>query len=81
VGGAYAALAYNGATLYGLNLGPSPALDTHLVTIDPTTGAVTDLGQSVAALDAIAFTPIPEPATLSMLLVPAVIGLLRNRKR
>jgi len=44
VGGAYAALAYDGSTLYGLDLGPGPALTTHLVTINPATGAVTDIG-------------------------------------
>jgi len=62
VGGAYAALDFDGTTLYGLNLGPGPALETRLVTIDTTTGAVTELGASVAALDAIAFR-VPEPST------------------
>jgi len=81
VGGAYAALAYDGGTLYGLDLGPGPGLITHLVTIDPATGAVTDLGQSVAALDSIAFTTIPEPATSAMLVLPGIIALTRTRRR
>ena len=81
LGGAYAALAYNGPTLYGLDLGPGPALNTHLVTIDPATAAVSDLGQSVSSLDAIAFTPIPEPASLCMLLLPAAASLLRPARR
>jgi hypothetical protein len=61
VGGAYAALSFDGSLLYGLDLGPSPALTTHLVTIDAT-GAVSDIGASVNALDAIAFQ-VPEPST------------------
>src|SRR4029077_6226701 len=42
-GTSYASLAYDGNTLYGMNLG-SP---THLVTINPANGAITDLGASV----------------------------------
>jgi hypothetical protein len=41
------------------------------VTINPTTGAVTDLGASVTSLDAIAFQPVPvtvpEPGTMTLL--------------
>jgi hypothetical protein len=75
VGGAYAALAFDGSTLYGLDLGPGPALTTHLVTFDTTTGAVTDIAASVPALDAIAFTVVPEPSTTA-LLASGVIGLI-----
>ena len=63
-GGAYGALAFDGTTLYGLNgAGPGTPPATHLVTIDPATGAVTDIGPSVGGLDAIAFAPaaVPEP--------------------
>jgi hypothetical protein len=80
VGGAYAALAYDGNTLYGLDLGPGPDLFTHLVTIDPATGAVTDIGQSVSSLDAIAFQ-VPEPATFVMMLVGAIASLFFRRAR
>jgi hypothetical protein len=61
--GAYTALDFNGSVLFGLNTGPSPPSPppTHLVTIDPTTGIVTDLGASLDSLDAIAFQP---PAAL-----------------
>src|SRR5205823_1264785 len=55
LGGAYAALAFNGSTLYGLDLGTGSPAPTHLVTIDPTTGVVTDIGASVNQLDGIAF--------------------------
>jgi hypothetical protein len=57
-GGAYTALDFNGSVLYGLNTlqKPSPP-NTHIVTIDPSTGAVSDIGASVNALDAIAFQP------------------------
>jgi hypothetical protein len=79
VGGAYAALGYDGSTLYGLDLGPGPALTTHLVTINPATAAVTDIGVSVSALDAIAFQ-VPEPATFALMLIGAV-GLFSRRVR
>jgi hypothetical protein len=68
IGGAYAALDFNGSTLYGLDLGPGPALLTHLVTIDTATGAVTDIGGSVGSLDAIAFATVPEPTSASLIL-------------
>src|SRR3954451_3265567 len=80
VGGAYAALDYDGGTLYGLDLGPGPALTTHLVTINPATAAVTDVAASVAALDAIAFQ-VPEPATLLLIAAAAMVGGMRRVKR
>jgi hypothetical protein len=80
VSGAYAALSYDGNTLYGLDLGPGPALTTHLVTIDPATAAVTDVAVSVPALDAIAFQ-IPEPATFVLMVFGALIGLIYRRTR
>jgi hypothetical protein len=81
-GTGYAGFAFLGNVLYGDDLG-SPA---HLVTINTTTGAVTDLGASVTGLDAIAFgvTPVPEPGTVALLLGPAALGLLtavRRRKQ
>lgn len=60
--GAYTALDFNGSVLYGLNTGPTPlggTPPTHIVTIDPPTGTVTDLGASLDSLDAIAFQPPP----------------------
>ncbi|MEO6183744.1 MAG: Calx-beta domain-containing protein, partial [Verrucomicrobiota bacterium] len=67
VGGAYAALAFDGATLYGLNLGPSTSgYLTHIVTFDTSTGAVTDLASSVVKLDAIAFQPVIQPTVVSV---------------
>jgi hypothetical protein len=79
VGGAYAALDYDGGTLYGLDLGPGPALTTHLVTINPATAAVTDVAASVAALDAIAFQ-VPEPAISILLTIAVLLGGLRRVK-
>jgi hypothetical protein len=79
VGGGYAALEYGaGGVLYGLNLGAAVAgiPPTHLVTIDPATGAVTDLGASVDFLDAIAY--VPEPTSLMAL---GAAGLLVARRR
>lgn len=79
VGGGYAALDLDGASLYGLNLGPGPALETRLVTIDTTTGAVTELGASVAALDAIAFR-VPEPSTCMLWAIGLAVAAVRRRR-
>jgi hypothetical protein len=80
-GGAYAALTFGaGGVLYGLNSAPGSPPPTFLVTIDPPTGAVTNLGQSVNAIDAIAW--IPEPGTMTLLLGATVsIALVRKRQR
>jgi hypothetical protein len=79
-GGAYGALAFDGAILYGDNLLPgSGGGATHLVTIDPTTGNVTDIGASVTHLDAIAFQGVPEPSTMALLLGTGLTPLLTIR--
>src|SRR5262245_60626557 len=79
-GGGYGALAFDGSVLYGLNVGSGSPPPTHLVTIDPATGVVTDIGVSLNSLDAIAFQ-IPEPGTLVMTLVGLIAGLLGRRRR
>jgi len=81
-GGSYAALAFNGSTLYGDNLiaGASGGA-THLVTIDPTTGAVTDIGASVTHLDAIAFSVVPEPGAVALFSAGGLIALIARRKK
>jgi hypothetical protein len=78
VGGAYAALAFDGSVLYGLNLGSTPT-DTRLVIFDKVTGAISELGASAANLDAIAFQ-IPEPAT-QILLTIGLTSLVGRRRR
>jgi hypothetical protein len=80
VGGAYAALDFNGSTLYGLDLGPGPALATHLVTFD-SAGVVTDLGVSVSALDAIAFQPVPEPGVMALVFGFVGVGAVIKARR
>jgi PEP-CTERM putative exosortase interaction domain len=80
-GGAYAALDFDGNVLYGLNSGPGTPPPTHLVTIDTVTGAVTDLGASVFSLDAIAFAPVPEPGTVTLLCAGLVLGLAVKHRR
>lgn len=73
----YGSLAFDGNTLYGMDLG-SP---THLVTIDPS-GNVTDIGASVARIDGIAFLePVPEPGTLSLLLGAGAMALVVRARR
>jgi hypothetical protein len=57
----YASLAFDGNTLYAMNL----ATPTYLVTIDPS-GNVTIIGTSVASIDAIAFQPTPVQPTLTI---------------
>jgi hypothetical protein len=79
-GGAYAALSFDGAVLYGLNSAPGSPPPTFLVTIDPATGTVTNVGQSVNSLDAIAFR-IPEPAALSLLVAPILSALFSRVRR
>ena len=79
-GGAYAALAFDGSVLYGLNSAPGTPPPTFLVTIDPASGAVTNLGGSVQSLDAIAFA-IPEPAGLSLLALSAAAALSTRPRR
>jgi hypothetical protein len=79
-GGSYAALAFDGAVLYGDNLLPGGGGGlTHLVTIDPTTGNVTDIGPSVTHLDAIAFQGVPEPGTIALLVCTSLISLFTIR--
>jgi hypothetical protein len=81
VGGGYGSLDFDGSVLYGLNVGSGSPPPTHLVTINSATGAVTDLGASVASLDAIAIQPdpIPEPGTL-VLVLGAVAMLCCSRR-
>jgi hypothetical protein len=81
-GGSYAALAFNGSTLYGDNLIAGAAGGaTHLVTIDPTTGTVTDIGLSVTHLDAIAFSIVPEPGAIALFSAGGLIALIARRKK
>ncbi|HWY41467.1 MAG TPA: PEP-CTERM sorting domain-containing protein [Chthoniobacterales bacterium] len=85
--GSIDAMAFNaGGTLYGVDIDLDKS--THLVTIDTATGAVTDVGASVALLDAIVFfnpTAVPEPATLSLLGLSALgsfgLNVLRRHRR
>ena len=80
-GGGYAALTFDGSTLYGDNLVPGAAGTTHLVSIDPTTGAVTDIGASVAHLDAIAVAVVPEPGTMALCSIAGAMALFAARRK
>lgn len=70
----YASLAFDGNTLYGMDLG-SP---THLVTID-SSGNVTDIGSSVSSIDGIAF--VPEPSVVGLALGSAAVVAAGRRKK
>ena len=78
-GGAYAALAISpSGMLYGMNSAPGSPPPTYLALIDPATGEVTSMGQSVNALDAIAF--IPEPTSLALLLGATLLAFSSRRR-
>jgi hypothetical protein len=82
--GAINALAFNGATLYGVDANRNSTSHTHLVTIDTTTGTISDIGSSLNDLDAIAFaSPVPEPSTYALLgsLGLSGVALLRRRRK
>jgi hypothetical protein len=80
-GGAYGSLAIDGGVIYGLNVGSGSPPPTNLVTINPANAAVTNLGASVASLDAIAFQ-IPEPSALSLVAgAVGIAGVRRGRRR
>jgi hypothetical protein len=81
-GGAYGALDFDkNGTFIGLNVGSGSPPPTHLATIDPTTGAVTDLGSSLNSLDAIAFSIVPEPGTMALCLAVTLALLARKWRR
>lgn len=72
-GSSYSALAFDSSgTLYGIDLGET----SDLVTFDLNTGAIDDLGTSVPQVDAIAFAPVPEPASAALFLggIAALLG-------
>jgi hypothetical protein len=83
----FAAMKFNPAgVLYAANLDtPQTGSSTtpkvsHLVTINLMTAAVTDLGQSINNLDAIAFVPVPEPASV-LAAGAAGLGFVLRRSR
>ncbi len=80
-GDSIAALAFNQAgVLYGARIAFSAALSDKalLVTIDPATGHVTTVGQTVNKLDAIAFDPNGTPPPNDMALFASALPLMRS---
>jgi hypothetical protein len=82
--GSIKSLAFDGSgTLFGDNLAeggpgrPGAPGNTFLVTINPTTGAVTSRGPGLPGLDAIAFQPtaVPEPSTLTLAFAGSLVAL------
>lgn len=92
-GNPISALATRGGTLFGVDLLNSGARTAFLVTINPTTGVITNIGPTIAALDAIAFgvaaapgdgTGIPtmsEWALILMILLMIATAYWARRKR
>jgi hypothetical protein len=89
--GSIDALAFDpSGTLFGINLaegGPGSSAgapgNTSLVTVNPTTGAITTLGPSLPGLDAIVFQLVPEPSSLALMTVGSigVLGYAWRRRR
>ena len=77
--GAYGALDFDGSVLYGLNVGPGSPPPTALTIIDLATGAVTNVGASIASIDAIAFL-VPEPATVGLFAIGLTAIACRRRR-
>ena len=77
-GESVSALAFSPAgVLYGVNLLGAAAHTAHLITIDTGTGAVTDLGTTVVALDAIVFDVGAAPvSTVVPTLSPSILAAL-----
>lgn len=74
--GPISALAFGPGGLYGLGISPFAGdFTTFLLRIDPATGHVTVLGQSLVAGDAIAFDPPSFPPSPAALAVPALSDL------
>lgn len=87
-GSAVGAMAFSpGGTLYATVAQSGGRTPAYLVTINPQTGEITNIGQSIDRLDAIAFglgapgTEIPEPATVSLLVSGCLMGWLLRRRR
>jgi hypothetical protein len=81
-GGAWGAFDFDETgALYGLNVGAGSPPPTALATFNKTTGAVTNLGSSIASLDAIAIL-VPEPGSAGVLLIAGAAALTaRSRRR
>jgi hypothetical protein len=72
----------NAGTLFGLLSDRGGVAQTHLVTINQTTAALTSVGLTqLTDLDAMAFQRIPEPGSLSLLAAGALSALTWRRRR
>jgi hypothetical protein len=81
VGGAWGSLDFDeNGVLYALNVGSGSPPPTALTTINPATGVVTNIGNSITSLDAIAVL-VPEPGSATLLLLGAAAMALRPRRR
>jgi hypothetical protein len=65
--GAIDAMAFSDGTLYAINIDRGNTFSADLVTINTTTGVITNRGTTAFGLDAIAFQAVPEPSSVVML--------------
>lgn len=70
-------------TLYGVTLPTHFGGESHLVTIDPTNGKITDIGSTgVQSLNGITYVQtVPEPASLALFVVGGLAFWGRSRRR
>jgi hypothetical protein len=66
--------------MYGLGYGNDPSSTYSLYKIDLTTGGATNIGPSLGRPAALAFTVVPEPASLGVALM-ACLGMALRRRR
>jgi hypothetical protein len=71
----------SGGTLYALNFAPGSPFAANLVTIDPTTAAITNIGATTNGMNALAFAAVPEPSPALLTAIPLALAFFAWRRR